>query len=95
MLHGCLGSVGEKTVTEMHHFLRGGSIAVACIFLASAGARAEIVVPKDVSYRARDLQKAPVELVVINDFISMARGIGNVFLIETPEGNVVYDTGVS
>ncbi|MBW2361111.1 MAG: MBL fold metallo-hydrolase [Deltaproteobacteria bacterium] len=50
--------------------------------------------PKDVSYRARDLEKAPIELVRINDFIDMARGIGNVFMIRTPNGNVIYDTGV-
>jgi len=56
---------------------------------------ADVVVPKDVPYRARDLEQAPVELVEINDFVSMARGIGNVFLIRTPEGAVVYDTGVA
>ncbi len=77
------------------------SLALACVSggdLAQAappGAAAEIAVPKDVPYRARDLERAPVELVRINDFISMARGIGNVFLIRTPAGNVVYDTGVT
>ena len=45
--------------------------------------------------RARDLMQAPIELVKINDLISMARGIGNVFMIRTPEGNVIYDTGVT
>lgn len=65
------------------------------LFTASPAAAADIVVPKDVPMRARDLMKAPVELVKINDFISMARGIGNVFLIRTPAGNVVYDTGVT
>jgi len=54
-----------------------------------------IEVPKDVDYRARDLEQVPIELVPINDFIFMARGIGNVFLIKTDEGNVIYDTGVS
>ncbi len=56
---------------------------------------AAIEVPKDVDYRARDLQDAPIELVPINDFVFMARGVGNVFLIKTDEGNVIYDTGVS
>ena len=67
---------------------------LAVLTLCRAG-QAEIVVPKDVPMRARDLEQAPVELVRINDFISMARGIGNVFLIRTSEGNVVYDTGVT
>ncbi|MEE2662560.1 MAG: MBL fold metallo-hydrolase [Myxococcota bacterium] len=82
-------------MNDTSHFLRSGSIAIACALAAGAGAAADVVVPKDVSYRARDLQKAPVELVPINDFISMARGIANVFMIETPEGNVIYDTGVA
>jgi len=54
-----------------------------------------IEVPKDVPERARDLQQAPIELVPINDFVFMARGVGNVFLIKTDEGNVIYDTGVT
>ncbi len=61
----------------------------------TSAAYAAIEVPKDVDYRARDLMQAPVELVEINEFISMARGIGNVYLIRTPAGNVVYDTGVA
>lgn len=55
---------------------------------------AAIEVPKDFDRRARDLMDLPVELVPINDFVFMARGIGNVFLIRTDEGNVIYDTGV-
>ena len=54
-----------------------------------------IVVPKDVDERARDLMQAPIELVQINDFVFMARGVGNVFLIRTAEGNIIYDTGVT
>ncbi|MBJ21233.1 MAG: hypothetical protein CL933_17645 [Deltaproteobacteria bacterium] len=56
---------------------------------------AAIDVPKDVDERARDLMKAPIELVSINDFVFMARGVGNVFLIKTEDGNVIYDTGVT
>jgi len=82
-------------VNDAKPCLRSLTIALLCTLLASAGATADVVVPKDVPYRARDLQEAPVEFVRINDFISMARGIGNVFMIETPEGNVVYDTGVA
>lgn len=58
-------------------------------------AYAAIEVPKDVDERARDLMELPVELVEINDSVFMARGVGNVFLIKTDEGNVIYDTGVS
>jgi alkyl sulfatase BDS1-like metallo-beta-lactamase superfamily hydrolase len=66
------------------------------VLLFALGASAEeVVVPKDVPERARDLEHAPVELVKINEFISMARGIGNVFMIRTPKGNVIYDTGVT
>lgn len=60
----------------------------------TSAAYAAIEVPRDVDHRARDLMSLPVELVPINDFIYMARGIGNVFLIKTDEGNVIYDTGV-
>jgi alkyl sulfatase BDS1-like metallo-beta-lactamase superfamily hydrolase len=74
---------------------RSGVLLVALSFLASSLSRADVVVPKDVSYRARDLEQVPIELVKINDFISMARGIGNVFMIRTPQGNVIYDTGVT
>jgi len=62
--------------------------------LLVAPSTAEIVVPKDVPERARDLQQAPVELVRINDFVSMARGVGNVYMVSTEGGNVIYDTGV-
>jgi len=77
--------------------LRAGLIFGLLVGLTvmSSLSSAEVVVPKDVSYRARDLEQAPIELVKINDFISMARGIGNVFMIRTPKGNVIYDTGVT
>ncbi|MGE4649410.1 MAG: MBL fold metallo-hydrolase, partial [Myxococcota bacterium] len=65
------------------------------LLLVGVSAGGEIVVPKDVPERARDLMKAPVELVRINDFIQMARGIGNVFMVSTPGGNVIFDTGVT
>ena len=61
----------------------------------TSAAYAAIEVPRDVDERARDLMQAPIELVQINDFVFMARGIGNVFLIRTDEGNVIYDTGVT
>ena len=54
-----------------------------------------IDIPKDVEERARDLMSVPVELLQISDTVFMARGIGNVFLIKTPKGNVIYDTGVT
>ena len=81
----------------MTNQIRCLGVAALALFPCFAGLAAggEIVVPKDVSYRARDLEKAPVELVKINDFISMARGIGNVYMIRTPGGNVIYDTGVT
>lgn len=56
---------------------------------------AAIKVPKDFDRRARDLMSEPIELVQVNDFVYMARGIGNVYLIKTDEGNVIYDTGVT
>ena len=56
---------------------------------------AAIEVLKDVDERARDLMELPIELVQINDFVFMASGVGNVFLIRTDEGNVIYDTGVT
>jgi len=74
---------------------RTGWLAQLCLLLLAAPTVAEIVVPKDVPERARDLQQAPVELVRINDFVSMARGVGNVYMVTTPAGNVIYDTGVS
>jgi alkyl sulfatase BDS1-like metallo-beta-lactamase superfamily hydrolase len=74
--------------------------ALACLLLIGIGGpihavAGEIVVPRDVPERARDLEQAAIELVKINDFIFMARGIGNVFMIRTSEGNVIYDTGVT
>jgi alkyl sulfatase BDS1-like metallo-beta-lactamase superfamily hydrolase len=75
--------------------LRPLLVAITLAILACPASFGDVVVPKDVSYRARDLEHAPIELVVIDDRIAMARGIGNVFMIKTPEGNVVYDTGVS
>ena len=75
--------------------LRPLLLAITLAVFAGPASFAEVVVPKDVPYRARDLEQAPVELVVIDDRIAMARGIGNVFMIKTPAGNVVYDTGVS
>ena len=56
---------------------------------------AAIEVPKDFDRRARDLMELPVELIQVNEFVYMAQGIGNVYLIKTDEGNVIYDTGVS
>ena len=73
---------------------RSTIVWLALITAVAAGAD-EIVVPADVPERARDLMKAPVELVVLDEQIAMARGIGNVFLIKTPGGNVIYDTGVT
>jgi len=68
--------------------------ATLLALLLVAAARADVVVPKDVPERARDLQDAPVELVRINDFVSMARGVGTVYMVSTEGGNVIYDTGV-
>jgi alkyl sulfatase BDS1-like metallo-beta-lactamase superfamily hydrolase len=85
-------------MNDLGRCVRSKVRSLACLLVAVAGVAAAddvIVVPKDVSYRARDLEKVPVELVAINDFIDMARGIGNVFIIRTPAGNVVYDTGVT
>jgi len=45
------------------------SLAVA----ASSLSWAEVVVPKDVSYRARDLEQAPIELVKISFFTPAVR----------------------
>jgi len=45
--------------------------------------------------RASDLENVPVEVVKINDFIYQARGIGNTYLIYTPEGYVLFDTGLA
>lgn len=56
---------------------------------------AAIEVPTDFDRRARDLMTEPVELVKVNDFVYMARGIGNVYLIKTDDGNIIYDTGVT
>ncbi|MFK7896669.1 MAG: MBL fold metallo-hydrolase [Myxococcota bacterium] len=61
----------------------------------TSAAYAAIEVPKDVPERARDLMEAPIERVQISETVFMARGVGNVFLIKTPKGNVIYDTGVS
>lgn len=61
----------------------------------TSAAYAAIQVPKDVPERARDLMQEPVELVRVSETVFMARGIGNVYLIKTPRGNVIYDTGVS
>ncbi len=35
----------------------------------------------------------PIEVIKINDFIYMATGLANTYLITTPEGNVLVDTG--
>lgn len=53
-----------------------------------------IQVPKDVSERAGDLMRLQPKLQQISDNIYMASGTGNAFLIKTPDGNVVFDTGV-
>lgn len=70
-------------------------ITVGLTTLAVPPAHADTVVPKDVPERARDLMTAPVELVQINEFIQMARGIGNVYRVNTSEGSVIFDTGVT
>lgn len=40
-----------------------------------------------------NLIKIPIEVIRINDFIYMATGLANTYLITTPEGNVLFDTG--
>ncbi len=40
-----------------------------------------------------DLIKRPIKVVKINDFIYMATGLANTYMITTPEGNVIVDTG--
>ncbi|MDJ0850398.1 MAG: alkyl sulfatase dimerization domain-containing protein [Myxococcota bacterium] len=40
-----------------------------------------------------ELINIPVEVVEINDFIYMAKGLANIYLVTTPAGNVVIDTG--
>jgi alkyl sulfatase BDS1-like metallo-beta-lactamase superfamily hydrolase len=84
---------GALHAHRLRHLLTCAAIVITA-WLVSAAA-ADVVVPRDVPERARDLMQAPVERVEINDFISMARGIGNVFMIRTSEGNVIYDTGVT
>jgi len=83
-LVGCVGGAGSAPPKP----LQGDRVDT------TSDAYAAIVVPKDVDYRARDLMDLPVELVEINESVFMARGVGNVFLIKTPEGNIIYDTGV-
>ncbi len=41
-----------------------------------------------------DLIKRPIEVRKITDDIYMATGVGNVNMITTPEGNVLFDTGL-
>jgi len=82
-------------VNQQRHTMAPKLAALSLLAFLGTPSAAEITVPKDVPERARDLEKAPVELVKINDFISMARGIGNVFMIRTSDGNVIYDTGVT
>ena len=73
-------------------------LAVAAVLALSGGtrtpARADTEVPADLSERAGDLMKLPVAVTAIDDLVLRASGIGNVFLVKTPGGNVVYDTGV-
>jgi len=40
-----------------------------------------------------ELVNIPIEGVRINDFIYMARGLANIYLVTTPGGNVLIDTG--
>lgn len=40
-----------------------------------------------------ELVNIPIEGVRINDFIYMAKGLANIYLVTTPGGNVVIDTG--
>ncbi len=40
-----------------------------------------------------ELVRIPIEAVQINDFIYMAKGLANIYLVTTPGGNVVIDTG--
>ena len=40
-----------------------------------------------------ELINIPIEGVKINDFIYMAKGLANIYLVTTPGGNVVIDTG--
>lgn len=53
-----------------------------------------IQVPREFDGRASDIMHFQPELKQISDNIYMASGTGNAFLIKTPEGNVIFDTGV-
>ncbi|MDG2304535.1 MAG: MBL fold metallo-hydrolase [Candidatus Binatia bacterium] len=45
--------------------------------------------------RAADLINVPIEARQLTDNVYQARGVGNVQLISTDEGNVIFDTGLS
>ena len=45
--------------------------------------------------RAADLINLPVEVRQLHDIVYQARGVGNVQLVETSEGHVVFDTGLA
>lgn len=82
-------------MNEKHFALATVLITLGLTTLGVPPTHADTVVPKDVPERARDLMTASVELVQINEFIQMARGIGNVYRVNTSEGSVIFDTGVT
>jgi alkyl sulfatase BDS1-like metallo-beta-lactamase superfamily hydrolase len=47
------------------------------------------------SERSNQLHLVPISVEKINDYIYQARGIGNVHVITTSEGHVMYDTGLA
>ncbi len=51
-------------------------------------------VPKDFNGRASDIMLYKPKLEKISDEVYVASGTGNAFLVKTPEGNVIFDTGV-
>ncbi len=69
-------------------------LVVLLLPLCLSASAEEVTVPADVPERARDLMTLPVEVEKVHDRIWVARGVGNVFLIRTKEGAVVWETGV-
>ncbi len=62
--------------------------------LESASVSGEVMARAD-SERASQLHQVPVRVERIGDSIYQARGVGNVHVIATPSGHVLFDTGLA
>lgn len=69
------------------------AVVVSVSAYAETSTQKADLVPDEFTMSA--VHRVPIKVSQVSDNIYMASGIGNVFLISTPEGNVIFDTGIA